>query len=180
MPRLFPCVRSACFAVALGAALAAQQRTLVVDAGTGPFFDLPPAIAASQPGDRIEIHAAPSPYSAATIAHGLDLDAQPGAQVASLTIQNLQSFHAVRVEGLAVVGGSIGFATFGVTVANCQGQVHLHRLTVSRNVRVSASTRVLITDCAIAGNNASLLNTNALDLAGAAVVAVRTTVQAYD
>jgi hypothetical protein len=101
-------------AAALIAPLAAQQRTLVVDAAAGPFFDRPAAVAASRPGDRIEIHRAPTPYSATTISHGLDLDTAAGSQVAALTIQNLAAIHAVRVEGLAVVGGSIGFATYSV------------------------------------------------------------------
>jgi hypothetical protein len=99
-----------------GADRAARRAAapLVVDAAAGPFFDLPAAVAASRPGDRIEIHRAPTPYSATTISHGLDLDAAAGAQVAALTILNLAPIHAVRVEGLAVIGGSIGFATYSV------------------------------------------------------------------
>jgi hypothetical protein len=176
---LVPALAAALFAQ-LAAPLAAQQRTLVVDAAAGPFFDLPDAVAASRPGDRIEIHGAPAPYSATTISHGLDLDASAGAQVASLTIQNLAAIHAVRVEGLAVVGGSAGFATYSVQIVNCQGQVHLHRLGASRNLRVSSSTRVLITDSSIQGLDSGLLNGSALELASAAVVAVRTVVQAWN
>lgn len=90
------------------------QRTLVVDRATGPYYEVSAAVAASRPGDRIEVH--PGQYSAVTISHGLDVYAPQGARVA-VSVLSLAPHHAVRLEGL---NGEL-------RVADCAGPVHVHR-----------------------------------------------------
>ena len=166
---------------ALAATSAAQQRTLVVDAAAGPFFDLPPAVAASRPGDRIEVHAAAVPYSYTTITTGLDIDAQAGAVVGGLQVYLLAPYHAVRVEGLTVRGSITTMGTFnGLIVDFCQGPVHLHRVTAG-GISISTSSRVLLSDCTITGvDGLRPTSPGALGVGVSSVVATRCSVHGYD
>jgi hypothetical protein len=165
----------------LAGSLAAQQRTLVVDASSGPFFDLPAAVLASQPGDRIEVHAAAVPYRLTQISHGLDVDASPGAVVGGLEINNLPPEQAVRIDGLTVLGAITTVGTFnGLIVFFCQGPVHLHRVT-TRGLGISNSNRVLISDSAITGIDGLHPTSPAALVVGASnAVATRCSVRGYD
>ncbi|MBK8098057.1 MAG: hypothetical protein IPK26_13180 [Planctomycetes bacterium] len=84
-------------------ALASAQRTLVVDSVAGPYIQITAAIAAAQPGDRVEVHPSAVAYDGFAVSIGVDIVAPlPDTRVAWITIANVASDHGVRVDGLVV------------------------------------------------------------------------------
>lgn len=89
------------FVVALVlAAAAGAQQTLVVDPVAGPFFDLPPAVAAARPGDRIEARA--GNYGGITVVRGVEIYATGAATIAFVVVTGVPQGEVVVLDGFAV------------------------------------------------------------------------------
>jgi hypothetical protein len=139
-------------AMACASALIAQQRTLVVDRINGPYTEITQAVAAAQPGDRIEVHATPALYyyGAVTLSSGIDIDAAPGSLVLRVVVQNLPASQSVRIQGLTID------TTFDqaprLQILNCQGPVHVHEVTVSGGSVITGSPAVALSSCSMNGD----------------------------
>jgi hypothetical protein len=134
----------------------AAQRTWIVDAAGGPgvFLDIPPAIAAASPGDRIEVRGT-GPYSEFTAARGVDIEALASAGVPRFTVQGVPVGESARIAGFAVGTPVLQFFDSLIQVANCQGAVLLSRIQTQRPfvppydriIWVSGCSSVSIVDC---------------------------------
>src|SRR5262249_6906697 len=153
-------IRSLAIAAATTAALVAQQRTLVVDQATGPFAQISDAIAAAQPGDRIEVH--PGTYASFTVTFGLDIVAPSGGafvqgsgfDIVRISILNVPAQHAVRLDGLELHGHPFfgQWAAAALAISGCAGIVHLHRFTTSEcRSTIDSSARIGISNCTFGG-----------------------------
>ncbi|MBK8976814.1 MAG: hypothetical protein IPM29_12925 [Planctomycetes bacterium] len=116
---------------ALTGALAAQTTWIVDAGGGGSFVDLPPAVAAAQPGDLILVRA--GVYSPVTVSKGLRIVGDPGATLWSLSsplvvVDRLPAGETFVLQGIdATTSGGPG----GVRVLDCAGHVHLERVSMS-------------------------------------------------
>ena len=99
------------------------QTIRTVGAGAGSFADIPLAIAASAPGDRVEVHGS-GWYSAFTVAIGIDVEALAGAMVPSIGVLGVPSGQQARVAGFRVQPQVSNLASL-VAIHNCQGRVLL-------------------------------------------------------
>lgn len=100
----------------------ASQSTWVVDsAGSGQFVDIPPAIAAAAPGDRIVVLGT-STYSAFVVDRGVDVEAAAGAVTPTIEVVGVPADARARVAGFRVQrqGG-----VRSVSVRDCAGAVLL-------------------------------------------------------
>jgi hypothetical protein len=120
----------------LSAALAAApfvaaQTTFVVDAnGSGHFRDIPPAILAASPGDRIEI--LPGSYSAFTVRAGLDIEAtRGGVSVPWARVESVPAGQWLRLDRLEI-RETTSSGVPGLVVTGCAGAVLLRGLDVTR------------------------------------------------
>lgn len=97
-----------------------SQTTWYVDpGGGGHFVDIPPAIAAASPGDRIVVAA--GSYSAVVLDKGVDIDGTAGALVPSITVTGVPVGQRARVARLEIAMAS----PLQVSIENCAGQVLL-------------------------------------------------------
>lgn len=84
---------------------APAQQTWVVAQQLGPgvdFTDIPPAIAAAAPGDRIEVLGTTSltpTYTSFVVDKSLDVEALDAALIRSIRVENLSAGEAVRISG---------------------------------------------------------------------------------
>src|SRR5262245_55337300 len=81
------------------------QRTWIVDAAGGAgvhFTDIPPAVAAASPGDRIEVRGA-GRYSGFVLLRGVDVEAVARAVVPWISVQGLPSGERAWISGFDVV-----------------------------------------------------------------------------
>ena len=123
----------------LGGAIA--QTTWIVDAtGNGNFRDLPPAVAAAQPGDILVVRA--GSYSAFTVNRGIRIVGEPGAMVTSTTMATIARVPAGEtclVRGLA----QTPFSDSSFSVQDCLGHVHLEGMQL-RGIDVLRSRQVTL------------------------------------
>ncbi len=105
----------------LSAALTAQTTWVVDAGGGGHFLDVPPAIAAAQPGDRIVVQGAHT-YSAFVVDRGVDVEAVAAAVVPTVEVVGVPAGERARVAGFRVQreGG-----VSSVSVRACAGAVLL-------------------------------------------------------
>jgi hypothetical protein len=133
-------IRTPAAAVVLSCALAAQSTWIVDASGSGNFLDLPPAIAAAQPGDLVLVR--PGSYSPATIGIGIRVVGAPGAGIVS----RLPALPYLVVDGIPAGQTCVvrGFEFWNVVlqVRNCRGQVHLEDLAQRSRIEVQGSSAV--------------------------------------
>ncbi|MBK8978819.1 MAG: hypothetical protein IPM29_23205 [Planctomycetes bacterium] len=111
------------FAVLL-AATATGQPTLVVDrAGTGHFTDIPAAIAAAAPGDRVLVLG--GRYSSFTVDKPIVVTTNAAAEVSQITVRGVPAGSTCVVAGFVALG-----LPSAVYVLDCPGRVHLQSLGV--------------------------------------------------
>jgi hypothetical protein len=153
--------------VSLALGTAGAQHTLVVDQSTGPFTQISAAIAAAVPGDRIEVH--PGNYHGFTVSIGVDIVAPTGVVVGGFTnsqvgetidVVNVPAANAVRLDGIALQPSYLVSPVYGLypatlTIRNCAGIVHLHRVQPTSMTVVQSSLRVAASGCALSGLTAT-------------------------
>jgi hypothetical protein len=170
-----------CLVAGALASHAVAQRTWVVDRIMGPgvdYTDIPPAIAAAAPWDRIEVRGstplAPT-YSPFLVDKPLDIEATQGASVFWFRVENLTTGQVVRVAGVhCEPRPSWGLPDEAVIVRNCTGTVLLANLNVWTRTAdflpgfiVRDAAAVAIQGCTVSGRSAGLTT------GGPAVVAER-------
>ncbi|HET6204882.1 MAG TPA: hypothetical protein VFI25_18995 [Planctomycetota bacterium] len=112
----------ALLSLAYGAAPLMAQTTWIVDsAGGGQFTDIPPAIAAASPGDRIVVVGA-GPYSAFVLDKGLDIEAVASAFTPRIEVVGVPAGQRARVAGFRL---QIQPGPPQVSVDSCLGGVSL-------------------------------------------------------
>lgn len=173
-------IRCLCLALLAGAPVLAQQ-TWVVDPVAGPgvhFTDIPPAVAAAAPGDRIEVRGSTvsvPTYSPFVVSKSLDIEAVQGASVYYFRVENLPAGGVVRVAGLHCEPRPTYLTPDDcVLVRNCQGTVLLAGLEVWTRTGdyydgfiVRDAATVAIQDCRAVGRDSGLIR------GGAALVVER-------
>ncbi len=108
----------------LAATAATAQQTLVVDqAGTGQFTDIPPAIAAAAPGDRVLVLA--GRYSAFTVDKPITVTTNEAVNVPSIHVQGIGAGSTCVVAGFTLFWHPVR-----LSVQNCPGRVHLQSITM--------------------------------------------------
>lgn len=127
-------------------ATAAGQNTWIVDAGGGGnFLDIPPALAAAQPGDTPIVRA--GSYSAALVNEGIRIVGESGAVVGAggttpaITVDRLPAGETCVVRGLSLSPFSAGIQ---VQVQDCLGHVHLEGMRLTYAMRVERSRQVSV------------------------------------
>lgn len=165
-------LRTACLVVVVPilAASVAAQRTWVVDLVAGPgvdFTDIPPAVAAAAPGDRIEIRGntalAPT-YSSFVVTKPLDIEAIQGAKVLFFRVENLTNGQVARIAGVHCEPRTTSAVPEEcVMVRNCAGPVLLANLDIRNRSAyqipgfvVRDAAAVAIQGCVASGRNAGL------------------------
>jgi len=108
-------------AATCAAPLTAQTTWIVNSAGGGQFTDIPPAIAAASPGDRIVVQGA-GPYSAFVLDKGLDVEAVNSALTPKIEVVGVPAGQRARVAGFHLQNGS---GRVQVSVEACAGGVSL-------------------------------------------------------
>lgn len=178
------CIAKLSWALLLLPAPIAAQRTWVVDRVAGPgvdFTDIPPAVGAAAPWDRIEVRGstplAPT-YSSFVVDKPLDVEATQGAAVYYFRVENLAAGEVARVFGFRCEPRPTGtLRDQCVMVRNCAGTVLLSSLNVWTRTGdyvdgfvVRDAAVVAIQGCIASGRNAGLTS------GGAALVVERSRV----
>lgn len=128
-------------ALSISCALAAQSTLIVDAAGNGNYLDLPPAVAAAQPGDLVLVRA--GTYSSTTVRIGIRIVGEPGATVFGGFATGLIIDHVPAGQCCVVRG--IGTMTLGgptLQVLDCLGQVHLEDIAQQTGIEVQRSSQV--------------------------------------
>jgi hypothetical protein len=145
--------------LALPATLPAQ-RTWVVSRAGGPgvdFVDLPPAIAAAAPGDRVVVLLGET-YSPFVVDKGVHVEALQGAGVPRFRVEGVPAGQAASVSGFLVRGA---VPSDRAEVHDCAGAVLLARLTIeyrggadfpTHELDVVDSADLLVVDCLVSGS----------------------------
>jgi hypothetical protein len=157
-------------AILLGLPLAGElpppPRIWIVDQRGGPgvdFTDIPPAVAAARPGDRIEVRAAAQAYTEFTLRAGVDMHAEPGVMVPRIEVRDVPAAETAVLRGFTLWGEQPPLTFAGrVTVAGCAGAVILRSLTLRNSstawvlgrdgaIAIADSDAVLLADCVVQG-----------------------------
>ncbi len=143
--------------VFLSLSLAAQSTLIVDSSGGGNFLDLPPAIAAAQPGDLVLVR--PGYYSGATVSIGIRIVGLPGAMIADypglgpeLLVDRVPAGQTCVVRGF----GFSSVVALSVQVLDCQGQVHLEDLTPVTSMDVQRSAAVSLLNVTVSNSGTPL------------------------
>lgn len=122
---------------------ALQAQTVWTVGPGGQFADIPQAISAARPGDRISVIGT-GPFSAFTLSRGIDIDAPSQAVVPSFEVVGTLRGETARVAGLTAIADS-------VRVTNCAGPVLLRSVTgfpaTVAAVRVTNCASVVLDNC---------------------------------
>lgn len=131
-------------AVILGSSLASDvlaQRTWIVDANNGPgtnFTDLPPAVAAAQPGDHVLVRG--GRYSHTIVSKGISITAIWGWVFlvnGGLMVQNIRATEQCSIKGL----NSDSFTPGGLTAQDCAGSLHIELYTTTAFTNIGIDIR---------------------------------------
>ena len=131
----------------LSSATAAQHTWSVDDKGGGDFTDLPPAIAAAQPGDILVVRA--GTYSNAVVSKGLRIVGDPGATAGALfqpmlTVDGVPFGQTLLWRGIGVAGVN----RVDVDIKRCRGLVLIEDLSLGGGIQIADSTQVSLHDVA--------------------------------
>lgn len=172
--------------LAVGSTIAPAQQTFVVNAAGGPgvnFLDVPSAVAAASDGDTILVFTGPQGQGLASFAtsKGLTIvgvggnvpvELVPWPGMTTIDITNLPAGRAFRMVGFA----ELQWAPFRITVASCDGSVHLEDIvgynsTLSgTDIWITDSASVTLRDCSVVGAPAVWVDTSTVSIVSSQLI----------
>lgn len=120
------------------------QAVLTVGVG-GQFTDLPAAIGAAQPGDRVQCLGMFQTFTAPTITRGITvLGGGVNALVGPMSIIGVPTGEAVVVQGFLTVGTPLE-----ISVIDCAGRVHLDDCSTGNTAQLSTPSLQILRSVAV-------------------------------
>ena len=171
--------RCAAALAVLSVSLVAQSKIIVVDAQNRPgtdFKDLPVAVLAAKPGDRLAVRA--GTYFGFTTDKGIAVLGEPGSRIVAaalfqttVRVQNLPKGASFRLSGFQLLPRRFG-DQMAFSGRNCKGAIHLERLTGARQASIAGPLRptalfdsckeVTLAQCKFTGQPAVLIRSGTL------------------
>lgn len=141
---------------ALTGSASAQNQTWIVDAANGAgtnFLDLPPAVAAAQPGDDIIVR--PGDYTGTAVYKGISILGEPGARILNggatytgISVSLVPAGDTCAVSGVEIL--VINPLDGSLRAANNAGNILFERITTNDPTRIFNCANVRIEGCTLA------------------------------